>query len=177
VGLLADALGVGRLVAAAAFPFALAHDGWLPLALFAFAAASDFVDGPLARRAGPPSAYGGVLDNVADVAFVLAATIAGVTRGVLSAGVPASIALSAGAYAHASFAASRATGAPTLARNRLGHAAGVANWICAGLVAGAGALPSACVTVASTLAAVGTVTLNLLAFGARVRPRLPSDAR
>lgn len=165
---LADGLGVGRLLLAAAFPWALGRGGWLPLVLFGLAAASDYVDGPLARRAGRVSAHGGMLDNVADVGFVLSATIAGAARGLLWWPVPVSIALSAGSYALASVATSRATGTPRLARSRLGHAAGVCNYVCAGSVATVVALPGPGIAPAATLVALATLVLNVLAFATRL---------
>ena len=75
----ADALGVARLAAAAAFPPALARaadrpdGGSTPLLLFLVAAATDFFDGRVARRSGEASRHGAMLDIGADVAFVLGA--------------------------------------------------------------------------------------------------------
>jgi len=132
---LADGLSVGRLLLAAALPWALVRGGWLPPLLFVVAAASDYVDGPLARRAGRASSYGGVLDNVADVAFVLAGTGTAAWLGLVSWATPAAIACSSGSYALASRRLSRGTEAPQLARSRLGHWAGVCNYACVGVVA------------------------------------------
>src|SRR5512145_2187196 len=90
----ADVLGVVRLLLALAFPAVLARAlggaaPALPLALFTLAAASDFFDGILARRAGRPTRHGAVLDTVADVAFVLAATGAAAALGLVPTAVPA----------------------------------------------------------------------------------------
>jgi len=164
---LADGLGVGRLLLAAAFPWALARGRWLPLVLFGLAAGSDYVDGRLARRAGRLSSYGGMLDNVADVVFVLSATIAGAAHGLLWWPVPVSIGLSAGSYALASVATSRASGTPRLAHSRVGHAAGVCNYVCAGAVAVV-ALPAPGIAWASTLVGLATLVLNVLAFAMRL---------
>src|SRR5947209_19985611 len=81
----ADALGVVRLGAAALLPGALLRPAcrWLPAALFAVAAATDFFDGVLARRGGGPTRPGAVLDNLADIAFVLAGTITGAALGLV----------------------------------------------------------------------------------------------
>lgn len=139
----ADALGVARLGLAAVFPAALigavAEPGgsWTPLILFAAAAASDFVDGRLARRAAIPSRHGAVLDVAADVTFVLAAGGSAAALGLVPWAAPAAIALAAGAYAFA--ALGRGGLAP--ARSGIGHAAGVLNYALVGLVAGAAALP------------------------------------
>ena len=160
---LADGLSVGRLLLAAVLPWALARGGWLAPLLFVVAAASDYVDGPLARRAARASSYGGVLDNVADVAFVLAGTGTAAWLGLISWAAPAAIACSSGSYALASLRLSRGTAAPRLARSRLGHWAGVCNYACVGVVAGR--------TVAGPLlvAAAGwiTVVVNLAAVGRR----------
>jgi phosphatidylglycerophosphate synthase len=163
----ADALSAFRLVAAAGLPWAFAAGGAVPLALVALAAATDYLDGPLARRAGRATRYGAILDNVADVTFVLSATGSAAAAGVLSWAVPASIALSAGTYAAAS-ARLATPGGPVLARSRLGHAAGVANYLCAGAAAVAVALPAWPPALGATVAAL-TVALNVGAVLARVR--------
>ena len=83
----ADALGVARLAAAAAFPPALARaadrpdGGSTPLLLFLVAAATDFFDGRVARRSGKASRHGALLDIGADVAFVLGAATSGAAVG------------------------------------------------------------------------------------------------
>jgi len=69
----ADLLTVLRIPLAAAF-LLVAAPGWR-LAIVAAAAASDFIDGRLARRLGPSRA-GVVLDPVADKLFMLAAFLA-----------------------------------------------------------------------------------------------------
>jgi len=86
----ADALGVVRLGAAGLLPGALLRPAcrWLPAALFAVAAATDFFDGVLARRGGGPTRHGAVLDNLADIAFVLAGTITGAALGLVPSAVP-----------------------------------------------------------------------------------------
>src|SRR5262249_58670559 len=97
VSLVAAAFGLLRLTAAALLPqalldaFADPHGGALPVALFAVAAAPDFLDGPVARR-GTPTRHGAVLDNVADVAFVLAGTAPAAWAGRLAALGPLAVA-------------------------------------------------------------------------------------
>jgi CDP-diacylglycerol--glycerol-3-phosphate 3-phosphatidyltransferase/cardiolipin synthase len=59
-----------RLVLAVALPLS-PRDAWLPIVLAA--GASDFLDGVIARRYGLTSWYGGIIDAVADKAFVLSA--------------------------------------------------------------------------------------------------------
>src|SRR4029078_5833008 len=65
----ADLLSAVRIPLALAFPFV--SNGWR-LALLAAAAASDLLDGQLARRFGS-SAFGSVIDPVADKLFMLSA--------------------------------------------------------------------------------------------------------
>jgi len=166
---LADGLSVGRLLLAAALPWALVRGGWPAPLLFALAAASDYVDGPLARRAARASSYGGVLDNVADVAFVLAGTGTAAWFGLVSWATPAAIACSSGSYALASLRLSRRTEAPRLARSRLGHWAGVCNYACVGVVVARD-------WVAGPLVAAvgwGTAAVNLAAVANRFVARRP----
>ncbi len=167
---MADALSAFRLLLAAALPFAFARGGWLPLLLWGVAAATDYLDGPLARRLDTVSARGAVLDNVADVAFVLTGLVTACAHGLLSPFVPLAVAASVAAYVVASQRLS-AGRAPRLARSRLGHAAGVVNYACVGLAAGSLALPGAVWGPLLVLADLGTVTVNLLAAGARWLPR------
>jgi len=154
----ADALSVVRLAAAAVLPGALARgvDGrapWLPAVLFVVAATTDFLDGPIARRGHGPTAHGAVLDNLADIAFVLAGTIGAAALGLVAPAVPAAIMLAFGAYALASLGQGRA------ARSVAGHAAGVLNYALAGLVTAAVARPGPAwrpLLEAASLIVVGT---------------------
>ncbi|HLY39322.1 MAG TPA: CDP-alcohol phosphatidyltransferase family protein [Candidatus Binatia bacterium] len=159
----ADALGALRLVVAALFPYALgaASARWVALLLFVVAAASDYLDGIVARRGRGPTAHGAILDNVADVAFVLAGTAAGARLGLVPVAVPVAIALAVAGYA----LASARRGTP--ARSALGHAAGVANYALAGLLAGAVAWPGRPWSVVLAGASAVVVALNLGAVVAR----------
>lgn len=69
---LPNLLTISRLIAALVFPWVSA-DGWLPLV--AFAAASDLLDGWLSRKWQATTAFGRLLDPVADKAFVLSAGV------------------------------------------------------------------------------------------------------
>src|SRR4029453_17839082 len=135
---MADALSGMRLLLAAVMPWLLVRGGMLPLAVWCLAAVSDFVDGRLARRRGTTSPRGAVLDNVADITFVLVGLTTGVVLGMISWLVPVSITASAGLYSAASM---RPDGGGGLARSRVGHWAGVFNYACLGLVTGAIAWP------------------------------------
>lgn len=77
----ADALSVLRIPLAAVFPF-VANPGW-QLTLVGAAAASDVLDGMLARRVGG-SRVGVVLDPVADKLFMLSAFLTVARRGLLT---------------------------------------------------------------------------------------------
>ena len=142
------------------FPCALARGGPWPLVLFAFAAGSDYVDGPLARRLGSASARGAVLDNVADVAFVLGGAMTAAWLGLVAWVVPAAIGASVASYAIASRRLARAAGAPRLARTRVGHWAGVVNYVLAGMVAGAVAWPDVVPRATLAIAGAAVVALN-----------------
>jgi phosphatidylglycerophosphate synthase len=137
---------------------------------------SDYLDGPLARRGGPPSAYGTLLDNVADIAFVLAGTATAAASGAIGWLVPAAIACSATAYALASLSRTRTTGTPVRAYSAIGHAAGVCNYALVGLYAGSVALPGSVWTSILTLGAAVAVALNLGAVALRWLPGLRARA-
>jgi phosphatidylglycerophosphate synthase len=182
VAVAADALGVVRLAAAAAFPGALSQSRpWLPIGLFAVAAASDFLDGPVARRRRP-TRHGAVLDNLADIAFVLAATVTAAHLGLVPRAVPAAIAAAFATYALASLARGGRGGVVQLAHSTVGHAAGVLNYALAGLIAGAVAWPGAAWAPFLGVASLVVIAANLaallqqaarLTLPARPCPRLP----
>jgi phosphatidylglycerophosphate synthase len=149
---------------------ALARGGWEALGLFALAAASDYLDGPLARRAGGASAYGTVLDNAADILFVLIATSAGAARGALATAVPVAIGCAAVAYALASIRRRR-SGEAARAYSAIGHAAGVCNYALVGLLAGSVALPGPAWPPILAAGGAVVVALNLGAVALRLLPR------
>jgi phosphatidylglycerophosphate synthase len=172
----ADALSSVRLLLAAAMPWLLARGGVLPLLAWGVAALSDYTDGPLARRRGTASLRGAVLDSVADIAFVLSGLATAAALGLVSWVVPASIGLSAGAFAAAS--AHPRPPEDRLARTRLGHWAGIANYACLGVVTAAVAWPDSRWAPLLAVAATTTAGLNVAAVAGRLvgaaRGRLPS---
>lgn len=157
----ADALAVLRLVLAGVLTLVLsdapAHPV-LPAVVFVLAAASDYVDGPLARRAGGATRHGAILDSLADVAFVLSGTVAAAALGLVPAAVPLAIALSFALYALASVNPRWGT-----ARTIVGHRAGVANYALTGLVTAAVALPGAVVRRVVAGASLVVIAINLAA--------------
>lgn len=171
----ADALGLLRLGAAVAMPREIAAaaadpGSWGPLCLFAIAATSDFVDGRLARATARPTAHGALLDTLADVSFVLAATGGGAAIGLVPWAAPLAIVAAVVSYALASLRRSTHAGAWCLARSRIGHAGGVANYALAGLVAGALALPHPAWATVLRVVSLGVVALNMAAVVARLVP-------
>jgi len=160
----ADALTLARVAAGVGLPLALACSvdrpggAWTPLELWTVGAASDLLDGPLARRLGSATRHGALLDSLADVVFVLGAAFGGVALGLLSGWVPAAIAVAFGAYALASVATE--AGAAVRAYTRIGHAAGVCNYLLAGLLAAAVAWPGPVWGVLLDEAELAVVVLN-----------------
>src|SRR5262249_15797928 len=146
----------------------LVRGGMLPLAIWCLAAASDFFDGRMARRYGTSSPRGAVLDNVADVSFVLGGLATAAALGLVSWVTPASISLSVAPYVLASARSARAGAGFSLARSRLGHWAGVANYLCLGAVAAAVAWPSPRLIPMVGTVALATAGCNVAAVAARL---------
>jgi len=123
-----DALTVSRFAMAAAW-IAMrnaapdAHATFAAIAILA--AASDFIDGRIARWLGVAREAGGWLDSVADVTFVLAALSSYAAAGEIPWIIPLLIAVSFAQYAADSLWLHRA-GAPV--RSRLGHWGGILNY-------------------------------------------------
>ena len=162
----ADLLSALRLLLAVALPFALWRGGGLAAGLWVLAAASDYLDGPLARR-GRPTRYGGVLDNVADIVFVLGGLATAAWLGLVPWLVPGAVALAVVDYGRASFEASRGMVAPTLARSRVGHLAGVMNYACLGIVCARLAWPGRVAPIVLLISELATVGLNVAAVVCR----------
>jgi phosphatidylglycerophosphate synthase len=129
--------------ALSAVRFALAA-GWIHLAarghqgrgaffvIAVVAAASDFIDGRIARRLGVATTSGRWLDAVADVTFVLAALIATAAAGAIPYYIPILIAVSFSQFTLDSILISRkaATKAASAGpvKSRLGHWGGIINY-------------------------------------------------
>jgi phosphatidylglycerophosphate synthase len=114
-----------------------AHRGYgvAALALFGLIAASDRLDGWVARRRRETSAFGRVLDHLCDVGFILASLGAFVWRGWTPWWLPAAIAWAFGLYALRSWRGAAATSAPTLIGSRLGRLGGILNYGMVGWIA------------------------------------------
>jgi phosphatidylglycerophosphate synthase len=167
----ADALGVGRLLLAAALPGAMAGGGPVALWLVTLAAASDFVDGHLARRAGRPTSYGALLDSGADFAIVLGGSVQGARLGLVPWLVPIAIGAAVAAYLAATVRSSLRAGRPQPARSVAGRAAGVANYALVLLVTATLAIPGGWWGSVLTAASAAVIALNLGAVTERCLPR------
>jgi phosphatidylglycerophosphate synthase len=164
----ADFLTALRLLLGVAFPAVLARGGPWPLLVWLVAAGSDYVDGPLARRARSGSRHGRVLDPVADVVFVLSGLGAAAVWGMVPWVVPCSVVASVSAYAWASWRTSRQAHDVRLAHSAVGHAAGVVNYLCVGAIAARDVLAPTPWTLLVALAATATVALNTASVATRL---------
>jgi CDP-diacylglycerol--glycerol-3-phosphate 3-phosphatidyltransferase/cardiolipin synthase len=109
--------------------------GIAALLLFGLIAASDKLDGWMARRQHQESAFGRVLDHLCDVGFILAALGVFAWQDWVPWWLPAAITWAFGLYALRSWCLSASTTGPTLIGSRLGHLGGILNYGAVGLVA------------------------------------------
>ncbi len=105
------------------------------IGLFLLICASDYYDGPLARALGLSSEIGKVLDNLADITFLLVTLSYLVHRGTVPWWIPAAIALAFGQYSLDSWLLSGKGTSITLVSNPIGHWAGILNYIFTGVCA------------------------------------------
>lgn len=89
-------------------------------------AASDFLDGRIARRTDSASHFGRWFDGVADIVFILAALLCEAYAGAIPFYLPALVAASFAQYAADSVLIRRST---VPVKSRLGHQAGILNYI------------------------------------------------
>ena len=106
--------------------------GWVAVLVFAAVAASDVIDGRLARRLGAASSAGRTFDHLADIGFILAALWTYTRLGLVPWWVPAAIAASFTFYAIDSW--SRPTARGGLIGSRVGHIGGVCNYVLIGVL-------------------------------------------
>lgn len=107
----------------------------LVIALFLLICASDYYDGPLARALGRDSDLGRVLDNLADITFLLVTLTYLVHSGTVPWWIPTAIALAFGQYTIDSWLLSGRSTGVTLIPNPIGHWAGILNYIFTGVMA------------------------------------------
>ncbi|PON14172.1 hypothetical protein C2W62_30475 [Candidatus Entotheonella serta] len=102
--------------------------------LFVLIAASDMLDGWMARRQHQESAFGRVLDHLCDVSFILAALTMFVWQGWAPWWLPVAIAWAFGLYVTRSWWLMAGTTGLSLIGSRLGHLSGILNYVAVGLV-------------------------------------------
>ena len=99
---MANALSTLRLLAVIPFAFVMAsadlRSARLAALLMIVAIATDLADGPIARRTGTASAFGGTLDHVSDFLFVVCGLYAGASRGAFPLLLPVLISLAFAQY-------------------------------------------------------------------------------
>jgi phosphatidylglycerophosphate synthase len=126
---LANALTLSRFAMAAAWIWLYgARDpggGPAAIAIVAAAAATDYIDGRIARRMGAASTAGRWLDSAADVVFVLSVLGCFTAAGAIPVYIPVLIGISFGQYAIDSILIAPGRGP---IRSRLGHYGGVINY-------------------------------------------------
>jgi phosphatidylglycerophosphate synthase len=101
--------------------------------LFLLICASDYYDGPVARILGLDSDMGKVLDNLADITFLLVTLTYLVHCAVIPWWIPTAIALAFSQYTIDSWLLSKKGAGVTLVSNPIGHWAGVFNYIFTGV--------------------------------------------
>jgi len=103
--------------------------------LFLLICASDYYDGPVARALGVDSDLGKVLDNLADITFLLVTLTYLVLANVVPWWIPAAVALAFGQYTVDSWLLAGRRTDLILVSNPIGHWAGILNYIGTGVVA------------------------------------------
>ena len=103
--------------------------------LFLMICASDYYDGPVARALGVDSDLGKVLDNLADITFLLVTLTYLVLANVVPWWIPATIALAFSQYTVDSWLLAGRRTDLILVSNPIGHWAGILNYIGTGVVA------------------------------------------
>lgn len=182
LGAVATALTLARLAATAPFVWLLARvaSSHTPGAAAALAGAylaialSDFVDGPVARRAGSVSARGARLDAAADVCFNFASLAAGAVLGLVSPWTPAALALLAARFAWRN---RRCSSGGRLREDRGGKLAGALFYVLVGFVVLAAAAPATrmLATIADRVVVAYVVAVLVVGGARRWRERRPSS--
>jgi phosphatidylglycerophosphate synthase len=125
---LANLLSASRFLLAALWLVAFVSGNRGPVILGSIAlaaAASDFVDGRIARWMGHANGFGKWLDALADIVFILTALSSEALAKAIPVYIPVLIACSFAQYAIDSVAISRSS---TPVKSRLGHCGGVINF-------------------------------------------------
>ena len=104
-------------------------------ALFLIICASDYYDGPIARALSLSSDRGKILDNFADITFLLVTLTYLTYSGIVPWWIPCAVGCAFGQYALDSWWLSGRETQVTLVSNPIGHWAGVLNYIGTGVMA------------------------------------------
>lgn len=131
--------GITALRVLLTVPLLLAITGsvaaWIAAPLFAIIAASDVLDGRVARAAGTASGWGRAFDHGADILFVLSCFLTYAAIGVAPWWVPASVAFAFALYVIDARRPGPATTTRRLA-GRIGHVGGICNYVLIGTLIG-----------------------------------------
>ena len=103
--------------------------------LFLLICASDYYDGPVARALGLSSDWGKILDNLADITFLLVTLTYLTYIGIVPWWIPCAVGCAFGQYTIDSWWLSGRETQVTLVSNPIGHWAGVLNYIGTGIMA------------------------------------------
>jgi len=127
---LANALTAARLTMAPCIAFAIADDrSALAGLLFVLAVVTDLADGPLARRDGQTTPFGGLFDHSVDACFVTMMLAALAWRGELNGWLPIFVAASFTQYV----VDSEALRGHRLRTSRIGRSNGIAYYVAGGM--------------------------------------------
>lgn len=138
----ADAITLVRPLLTGPFLWAIAEayqggPSWPAAVCFCVIALSDVLDGCVARATQTMSRGGQVFDHTADIVFLLASLIFFAWRGAVSWLIPVAVAVSFAAYVVDSWRSRRPGTVIRLRTSRLGHVAGVVNYVFVAALVGA----------------------------------------
>lgn len=138
--------------------------------LFLLICASDYYDGPVARALGVDSDLGKVLDNLADITFLLVTLTYLVRTGDVPWWIPTAIAFAFGQYTVDSWLLAERKTEVVLVSNPIGHWAGILNYIGTGIVALRASLQQQFLpSMLFSGLMIGWLAYLLLAIGVRLR--------
>jgi len=148
-----------------AWSFALsrAHPTWMPFVVYVVAAASDYVDGIVARAAGTASRRGRVFDHCADALLLFPSFVVLAHRQSLPTLLPLAAMTAFALYVVDGWRRGGGLGAMDLTGSRSGALGGVLNYGIAGAAAGAYALAAPGIDRAVYLVAFPIAAVNALA--------------
>ncbi len=150
--------------------------GFLPFAIYLVAAATDYVDGGLARAAGTASRRGRVFDHGADALLLFPAFFALATQGKIPFVLPIAAVTAFTLYVIDGWRRGGGAGAIDLTSSRSGALGGVLNYVLAGAASAAVFVDAHPIDAAIYAAAFAIAAVNLVAALERL-PVLFTSAR